>query len=289
MSDRRVEGQARTLAARLDAAAVVERRRRAESERCVTIRPAPDQMVYLTALLPLAQGVAAYASLRQAAQSGVGTGQATGLGQAMADTLVHCLTTGSGTAAGKPVVPVAINLVMSDRALLDPAGPGNQDSDEDAELEGYGPIPAGLARELIADCLDAGSRVWLRRLFADPLTGRLTGMDADRRLFPKQLADFIGLRDRFCRNPWCNARIRHRDHIDPAADGGTTSAENGQGLCEQCNHAKQALDWRTRVIDDPFGTHTVEITTPTGHTYRSTAPPAPGTGLEIRLDLSFAA
>ena len=51
------------LAARLDAASVAKRRRRAESERRVTVRPAPDVMTYVTALLPVAQGVAVYAAL----------------------------------------------------------------------------------------------------------------------------------------------------------------------------------------------------------------------------------
>lgn len=288
-SDRQVEGEARALAARLDAAAVTERRRRAETERCVTIRPAPDTMVYLTALLPMAHGVAVYAALVRAAETLVGTGAAGSTGQAMADTLVRRVTSPSGAAAdedGQPVPPVAINLVMSDRALLDPTSDG---TDEDAELDGYGPVPAGLARELVADTLDAGLQVWVRRLYADPLTGRLVAMDADRRLFSRQLAEFIGLRNRFCRSAWCNARIRHRDHARPADAGGPTSADNGQGLCQQCNHAKQAPGWRTDLVHDPGGRHTVETTTPTGHRYRSTAPPAPGTGVEIRLDLAFAA
>lgn len=285
-SDRTVEGEARALAARLDAASVVERRRRAEADRCVTIRPAPDQMVYLTALLPVAQGVAAYAALQRAAQTAVATGKARNRGQVMADTLVARIVSGSGAAEQRPVVPVTINLVMSERALLDPASEG---TDEDAHLDGYGPIPAGYARELIADNLDAGSRTWLRRLYARPLSGRLVAMDADRRLFPRQLGQFLQLRDRFCRQPWCNARIRHRDHARPAADGGATSADNGQGLCEQCNHAKQQPGWHFAIVDDPLGRHTIAITTPTGHTYRSTAPPPPGTGLEARLDLRFAA
>jgi hypothetical protein len=285
-SDRRVEGEARTLAARLDAASVVERRRRSEAGRCVTIRPAPDAMVYLTALLPVAQGVAAYAALSRAADSAVATGRARSRGQVMADTLVHRITNGIDVTTGKPVVPVAIDLIMSEGALLDPASDG---TDEEAEIDGYGPVPAGLARELVADSLDAGVKTWLRRLYARPLTGRLVAMDADRRLFPRQLGRFLQLRDRFCRNVWCNARIRHRDHIDPADLGGATSEVNGEGLCEQCNHAKQQPGWRYRVIDDPGGRHTVELTTPTGHRYRSTAPPTPGSGVELRIDHRFAA
>ena len=56
---RALVAKARQAAYRLDPEAAVARARRAESERCVTLRPAPDTMTYLTALLPVAQGVAA--------------------------------------------------------------------------------------------------------------------------------------------------------------------------------------------------------------------------------------
>ena len=48
---------------RLDPHAVVDRAVRAECERTVTIRPAPDTMAYVTALLPM-PGVAVYAELQ---------------------------------------------------------------------------------------------------------------------------------------------------------------------------------------------------------------------------------
>ncbi|MDQ6752497.1 MAG: hypothetical protein M3017_03565, partial [Actinomycetota bacterium] len=49
------------------------------------------------------------------------------------------------------------------------------------------------------------------------------------------------------------------------------------GLCERCNQAKEAPGWSSRPRPGPR--HTVETRTPTGHTYRSTAPPLPGTTL----------
>lgn len=66
MSDRAVEQAARAITAELDRASVVQRQARAAADRCVTIRPAPDAMAYLTALLPVAQAVACYAALRKA-------------------------------------------------------------------------------------------------------------------------------------------------------------------------------------------------------------------------------
>ena len=69
MGDARVAAAAKTIAYRLDPQAVVDRAAKAETERTVTIRPAPDTMTYLTALLPVAQGVSAYAALRREAES----------------------------------------------------------------------------------------------------------------------------------------------------------------------------------------------------------------------------
>ena len=57
MGDARVAAAAREIAYRLDPQAVVDRASHAETERTVTIRPAPDTMTWLTALLPVAQGV----------------------------------------------------------------------------------------------------------------------------------------------------------------------------------------------------------------------------------------
>ncbi len=51
-----------TAAYRIDPEVVTERAAYAVNERCVSIRPAPDTMAWLSALLPVAQGVAAYAS-----------------------------------------------------------------------------------------------------------------------------------------------------------------------------------------------------------------------------------
>jgi hypothetical protein len=237
MGDRELAGRARARAAELDAASVARRRARAEVDRCVTIRPAPDSMVYLTALLPVAQGVATYAALKRAADTAVGTGQASSRNQVMADTLVVRVTGQDDGTNGQPVPPVSLNVTISDASLISGHAPEGQES---AWLDGAGPIPAGLARELLADALDADQRVTLRRLFTRPSTGELLTMESRARLFPKKLAEFIQLRDRFCRTPWCDAPIRHADHVKPAADGGPTTAVNGQGLCEQCNYARQS-------------------------------------------------
>ena len=101
-------------------------------------------------------------------------------------------------------------------------------------------------------------------------------MDSRCTSFPQALATFIRLRDQVCRTPWCDAPIRHTDHVRARDEGGETSESNGQGLCEGCNYAKEADGWRARPRPGPR--HTVETTTPTGHRYRSRAPAAARTG-----------
>ena len=88
--------------------------------------------------------------------------------------------------------------------------------------------------------------------------------------FSDGIARLVRLRDRVCRTPWCDAPVRHVDHVQAHQDGGPTSETNGQGLCESCNHAKHAAGWHSRIR--PGRRHEMETTTPTGHTYRSRAP-----------------
>ncbi|MFB9821258.1 HNH endonuclease, partial [Arthrobacter ramosus] len=204
------------------------------------------------------------------------SGETRSRGQIMADTLVERTT---GTPGG--ISEVEVQLVMTDRTLF-------QGDAEPARLPGYGIVPAAWARTLLAEGPGSSNeprqlaqgqvfKVWLRRLFTVPGTGELVGADSRARLFPAGMRRFIQARDDTCRTPYCDAPIRHFDHVVPWHDGGTTSLSNGAGLCEACNHTKELTGWRARTSS---GTrHVLEIRTPTGHTYRSTAPPLPGTHL----------
>ncbi|TAM68979.1 HNH endonuclease signature motif containing protein [Mycobacterium sp.] len=279
MGDARVAAAAKAIAYRLDPHAVVERAAKAENDRTVTIRPAPDTMTYVTALLPVTQGVSVYAALRREADT---CGDGRPRGQVMADTLVERVT---GRCATVPT-PIAVNLVLSDETLL---GGGNTPAD----ICGYGPIPAAVARNMIAGAvIDRRSRATLRRLYTHPKAGALVAMESRARIFPQGLAAFIGLRDQRCRTPYCDAPIRHRDHAQPWADGGPTTADNGLGLCEQCNYIKENSGWTVRTSVDENHTHTALFTTPTGKTYRSAAPPRAPTitmsRLEVRVGVALA-
>ncbi|MFJ5955931.1 DUF222 domain-containing protein [Paenarthrobacter sp. NPDC092416] len=308
--DRAIIAAAKAAAYRRDPRSVTQRASHAASERRVSLRPAPDTMTLLTALLPVAQGVAAYAALTRAADTARSTGDPRARGQVMADTLVQRVT---GTAAG--ISGVEVQLVMTDRTLF-------QGDSEPARLKGYGTVPAQWARTLIGaqDTATAtgyepaatqgsspgqgsaathksapdqepspaqGSSpthepsppqpdfgVWVRRLYTAPDSGELLAMDSKARIFPPRMRRFIEARDDTCRTPYCDAPIRHIDHIVPWRSGGPTTLANGAGLCEACNHTKENHGWSTTTT--PASRHTLEVRTPTGHTYHSKAPPLPG-------------
>lgn len=266
VGDRGLVARAKALAVELDAAAVLRRHRKAISERRVTTRPAPDSMAYLSVLMPVEQVVCLQATLGRDADSLIATGNSSGRtrNQVMVD-LLFARGTGASLASG---VPVSVNLVLSDESLL--AG-----GHEAAHLQGFGPVPAGIARHMVADAIDGVAETTLRRVYSCPQSGALTAMESQSRTFPKSLKTLIDLRDRTCRTPWCDAPIRHHDHIRSYSNAGATSADNGSGLCEACNYAKEAPGWNARPLRNPGRTHLIDLGTPTGHHYRSTAPPLP--------------
>ncbi|MHA7269668.1 HNH endonuclease [Arthrobacter sp. HLT1-20] len=314
MGNRELSATARKAAYSLDPQAFVKRHEKAVGDRYVSLRPAADGMTYLTALIPLKQGVHILTTLTKVADSLRASGDERGKGQIMADALMHRLVQhapcndGAGTLGDHRGVPVggfpkveggrqpsaplagtpgqalcttveeasiSLELVMTDRSLFGSAN-------DPAVLVGYDPIPAPIARSMVSGS-GSGSpspQVWLKRLFTHPETNQLLAMDSHARFFPEGMKEFLRLQDQRCQTPYCDAPIREYDHIKAYAAGGATSMDNGQGLCSDCNQAKEAPGWSsTRSGDNTAageGPPVTEIETPTGHRYISTAPPLPG-------------
>jgi len=264
-----VSAEAARIAYELDQQTVLEKMTRARASRHVRFRVAGDGMMSMTVLLPAAQGQLVRQTLAREAASAVAAGSERSRAQVMADVVVERVT---GRDPVRSPVPVAVNLVLSDETLL-------TGGEQPAQLDGYGPIPAALARDMVLAAAAEGTAA-LRRLYAQPGTNKLVAMESTSRTFPKGLATFIGLRDQLCRTPYCNARIRHTDHVRPHAHHGPTSAHNGDGLCEHCNYVKEEPGWQAAATYDRFGRHTIALTTPSGAVYTSTAPPMP-TGLQV--------
>ena len=170
----------------------------------------------------------------------------------MADLLIERLagrTVGTG-------YDVRINLVMDTDTLL-AAGTAP------ARLDGYGPIPADLARQIAG----TSSETTIRRLFTAPTEQDLVRMKTTTRTYTGLLRELITIRDHTCRTQYCDAPIRHIDHAVPWSKGGRTTYANGQGLCENCNYTKEHPD-------APHST--------------SPPPPLPGTERRSRVEDQFA-
>lgn len=250
---------ARARATELDPSAALARLRREVAQRHVSLRPVSDAMVRLSALMPSAQGVAAFAALDRAAASARAAGSDATRGQEMADEVFRRLT-------GLDRIEQAgieIRLLMTDTALL---GGG-----EDVAWVDGAPVPAVIARHLALGHAGDGQagRRWIRRLYTDPITRTLRDADERRRLFSGALRGLVEMRDQGCRGPWCDGATRHVHHVRGHAEGGTTTADNGVGVCERLNHVVEMPGWKTEMLRGDV----LRITTPTGRRDTSTPPP----------------
>ena len=306
------------VAAELDAASVVARMEAAVASRRVTVRPAPDGMAYLCVLGPLTEVVGAHAALLARSRAVVAgqcpdeTPDGRGAGAVAADAALRLLSgrgVGRGAAGGGAPGdhrPGPARHRRPGRSVFEPA-----------RVPGHGSVPAPVARAWLREGLDhAGGRagggrggggaasVWVRRLYTTPGGRDLVAMDSRRRVFAGLLRRMLVLRDDVCATPWCEAPMVHADHTTPVRDGGRTAWANGDGRCARCNQAKEAPGWAVRVPtpDPPRESHAsgdrprrpagaaarrprhrpreLEVTTPTGHRYRSHAPPLTGWGWE---------
>lgn len=264
LSPRRAELAARKRVCALDPGAAARRARIARSERRVSLRPAPDTIAVLTGVLPVEQGVAVWAALTRHANAARARGDRRGRGQIMADTLVERVT----GQASADAVPIEVNLTISPDTLA-----GRDETP--AWVPGHGPVPASVARELVGRARAGGpAAASVRRLFVDTRHGTVVGQDPTRRRFTGALARLLRARDQTCSTPFCDAPIRHLDHITPIREGGRTTAANGRGVCESDNHVKEAPGWSVSATGG--ARHSTVTTTPTGHRYLAHAPPALG-------------
>jgi len=192
----RLAGLAAAATCQVAPGEVAARRKAAETDRRVRVRPAVDQMAWLSALLPVKDALACQAALAAAADSAAAAAQSgtrAGAGpvcrdRVMADTLVERVT---GRSRAQDPLGVCVNLLMGFDTLF---------GDIPAHVPGYGPVPADLGREWVTAGDPTGPQ--LRRLFTHPGTGDIVGMDSRARRYPGLLARLILFRDHTCRTPW---------------------------------------------------------------------------------------
>ena len=249
--------EARQAAARvvisIDAEAARVRAERNRADQRISLHPEPDGVATLIVRGPAEQLLAAHKTLDDLATALRAAGDTRTRGQIMVQTLVERVT---GVAFADEV-NVEVNLVMDAETLFN-AG------DTPVDLVGYGPIAPDVADHLLA----RAKNTTIRRLLTDPVDGTLLRRENRRRNFDPPSKAHIRARDKICRQPGCDLKIRDHDHIFDYQHGGETTIDNGQGLCKRSHTLKHLPGWHVT------GNGQITTwTTPTGHTYTSKPPP----------------
>ncbi|MGN7147829.1 HNH endonuclease signature motif containing protein [Arthrobacter sp. SAFR-179] len=139
-------------------------------------------------------------------------------------------------------------------------------TDEPAVLDGFGPIPASMARKLVADGAESFYRV-----LVDPRDGAPLEIGRQRYRLPETIKQWIRMRDGKCTFPGCSNHTpdNDTDHLTAWEHGGTTGTNNLAQLCPKHHRLKHARPW----IPDP-ATHNGPPgwTSPTGRHYKPEHP-----------------
>ncbi|UZX03236.1 DUF222 domain-containing protein [Arthrobacter sp. CDRTa11] len=136
-------------------------------------------------------------------------------------------------------------------------------TDEPATLDGHGPIPASMARNLVAN--GAGS---FHRVLTDPRDGAPLEIGRTSYRLTTAMRRWLRLRDAKCPFPGCNNHSldNDADHLLAWADGGTTGISNLGQPCRKHHHLKHNTAWQPTPAskNEPPG-----WTSPTGRHYKS--------------------
>ncbi|WP_159606853.1 HNH endonuclease signature motif containing protein [Agromyces humi] len=228
------------------------RHERARDERRVVLEPADDGMSWLSMHLEAERGVAIMAHLdalvdavpdqgddaRNRRQRLVDTAGDLLLGRAVGaaiGTTGAMGTTGTTRTEASPlgVVRPRVYVTVPVLTLLGL-------SDEPAELDGHGPIPAETARRLAAHAPS------FHRILTHPETGAYLSYGRTRYRVPADLAGYLRVRDGACRFPGCSRRAAgcDVDHTRDWAAGGATRHDNLAHLCRKHHRLKHHSGWR---------------------------------------------
>ncbi|MGN8132182.1 HNH endonuclease [Paenarthrobacter sp. 22069] len=157
-------------------------------------------------------------------------------------------------------------------------------TDEPAELDGFGPIPASMARKLVADGADSFYRV-----LVDPRDGAPLEIGRTRYRLPETIKQWIRMRDGKCTFPGCTNHTpdNDTDHLTAWHHGGSTGINNLAQLCPKHHRLKHNSHWTPDAATphEPPG-----WTSPTGRHYKPEPPtPEPTVWPQGILPLSSAA
>jgi len=231
------------------------------ADRRMEYTPDRDGMARVTLYLPGDTACAIWNRTTATARGLQGPNEPRTITQLRPD-IAASLLLGSGTASelGEVPTPRADVLVMVPVLSLLGA------TDEPAVLDGLGPIPASMARKLVADGADSFYRV-----LVDPSDGAPLEIGRKNYRLTETIKRWIRMRDTKCTFPGCTNHTpdNETDHLQAWEHGGTTNAGNLAQLCPKHHRLKHHSQWTpgTATNNDPPG-----WTSPTGRHYKPENP-----------------
>jgi len=285
----------RTWRERTYPASVQERHVRCVAERRMEYRPGADGMASITLILPGDTACAIWNKTTAIARGLQGPGETRTLTQLRPDTAAALLLSahtgaaatgrldggeGSGSASGADSLPGAsgngtdpyfvdlskIPAPKADVLVTIPIFTMLGSTEEPADLDGYGPISAAMARKLVADGATSFYRV-----LVDPRDGAPLEIGRTSYRLTEAMKRWIRMRDGHCTFPGCTnpSTDNDTDHLTAWQHDGTTGISNLAQLCPKHHRLKHNSRWTPTpaTTTEPPG-----WTSPTGRHYPAQHP-----------------
>lgn len=194
--------------------------------------PDRDGMAWLSAYVTADVAAAVWSRATEAARALQGPAESRTLTQLRVDVVSGWLQV--GVAVGTPSPRAQVLVTVPALSLL---GTGT----EPATLDGYGPIPASMARRIVGDGGDSFLRV-----LTDPRSGAPLEIGRTSYRIPKAMHQWLRLRDGRCTFPGCNNHSLDNDvdHTLAWSEGGGTGITNLGQLCRKHHRLKHTTRWK---------------------------------------------
>jgi hypothetical protein len=214
-------------------------------DRRVEFTPDKDGMAWLSAYLPAATATAIWNRTTAVARGLQGPDETRNLPQLRADAYAAALlgvgngrSIGDGGDAGNPgKVPTPRAEVLVTVPVFALLGA----TEEPAMLDGYGPIPPSMARDLVANGADS-----FHRVLVDPRDGAALEIGRASYRPTKAMRNWLRMRDGRCPFPGCSNHSldNEADHIVAWQKGGTTGVSNLGQPCPKHHRLRHTSSWR---------------------------------------------
>jgi len=266
----RFRRKARTWRERHHPDSIEKRHIKGAQDRCLEYSPEHDGMARLSAYLPADQAVAIWNRYTAIARGLQGPQEDRTLTQLRADAFAAAALRshngggsggiGAGTeASGLAEVPTPKTEVLVTVPVFSLLGL----TEEPAMLDGYGPIPASMARDLVANGADS-----FHRVLVDPRDGAPLEISRTSYRLTKGMRNWLRMRDGKCSFPGCSNHSldNEADHLLAWHHGGNTGISNLGQLCAKHHRLKHAVGWRSTPAtkNEPPG-----WVSPSGRNYKS--------------------